>query len=121
MKPIFFFSANSLTLTEIHRLTITQRIKIIKTYYKNCDSAIVIYRARRGDYGLHNRPITQAIGKIVMKFEKTGVGTNIERHVHHCYARSPKNIIIVSESVAEDPNVSTPRRSQEFALSCGTL
>ena len=31
--------------------------KIIKTYYKNGDSARATYRDLRGDYGLHNRPI----------------------------------------------------------------
>ena len=39
--------------------------------------------ALRGDYGLHNHPITQAIGKIVKKFEVTAVVTNIVRAVHH--------------------------------------
>ena len=60
-------------------LTITQHIKIIKTYYKNVDSATTVktYRALRGDYDLHNRPTTQAIDKIVKKFEETGVVTNI--------------------------------------------
>ena len=51
------------------RLTIIQRIKMIRTYHKNYDSATATYRALRGDYGLHNRPIMQAIGKIVKKFE----------------------------------------------------
>ena len=50
------------------RLTITQRIKISKTYYKNGDSTTATYR---GDYGLNNRLTTQAIGKIVKKFEET--------------------------------------------------
>ena len=50
MKPIFFFSFESLTLTIIDRLTITQR-KIIKTYYKKGDSAKATYRALRAGYG----------------------------------------------------------------------
>ena len=37
------------------------------------------------------------------------------------FARSAKNIAIVSESVAGYPNVSIPRRSQELGLSYGTL
>ena len=57
------------------RLTKTQSIKMIKTYYITGDSATVTYRALRGDYGLHNRPTTQAIGKIVKKFEDAGVVT----------------------------------------------
>ena len=87
---------------KMDRLTNTQRIKIIKTYYRNGDSATATYHTLRGDYGLHNRPTTQAINKIVTKFEETGVVTNIERPVHHRFARSAKNIAFVSESVAED-------------------
>ena len=40
--------------------------------------------------------------------------TNIERPVHHRFARYAENIAIVSESVAEDTNVSILRRSQAF-------
>ena len=89
------------------RVTTIQRIKMIKTY-KNGDSAT--YRALRGDYGFHNHPTTQAIGKIVKKFEETGMVTNIEIPVHHRFARSAENIVIVSESIAEGPNVLTPCR-----------
>ena len=66
VKPIFIFSVESLTLIKIGRLTITQRLKMIKTNYKNGDSATVTatYRALKGDYGLHNLPTTQAISKI---------------------------------------------------------
>ena len=53
------------------RFAITQRIKIIKTYNKNGDSTTVTFRAM------------QAIGKIVKKFEMTGVVTNIEWSAHH--------------------------------------
>ena len=118
LNKFFSFQLKVLTLTKIDRLTITQRIKIIKTYYKNGDSATATYRALRGDYGLHNRPTTQAIGKIVKKFEETGAVTNIVRPVHHRFARSAENIAAVSESVTEDPNVSIPRRSHEFFLAC---
>ena len=90
------------------RLTITQRIKIIKTYYKNGGLATATYRALKENYGLHNRATTQAIGKIVKKFEKTG-------------SRSAENISIVTESFAEDPNISIPRRSQPLGLSYDTL
>ena len=63
----------------------------------------------------------QAIGKIVKKFEEIGVVRNIERPVHHRFDRPAKNIAIVSENVAKDPNVSIPRRSQELELSYATL
>ena len=41
------------------------------------DSATATYRAIRGDCDLHNRPTMLAIGKIVNKFEETGVVINI--------------------------------------------
>ena len=60
-----------------------------------------MYRALRGDYGIYNRSTTQAIGKIVKKFEETAEITNIERPVHHRFARSAEYIAIVSASVVE--------------------
>ena len=101
------------------RLTITQCKKMIKTYYKI--GATATNRALRRDYGLHNRPTTQAIYKIMKKFEETEVVTNIERSVYHRFAPFAENIASLSESVAGDQNVFIPRRSQELGLSYGTL
>ena len=47
--------------------------------------------------------------------------TNMKRPVHHRFACSAENIDIASESVAEDPNVSISRLSQELWLSYSTL
>ena len=101
---------------KMNLLTITKHIKIIKIYYKNGDAATSTYRTLKGDYG----PTTQAIGKIVKIFKETAVVTNIERPVHYRFGRSAKNIAVVSESVAENPNVSIPRRSPGIELSYGT-
>ena len=61
---------------------------------KKCTKIVILppatYRALRGDYGLHNRSITQAI-----------VVTNIERPEHYPFARSAENIAIVSESIVK--------------------
>ena len=46
---------------------------------------------------------------------------NIERYVHHYFARSAENIAIVSETVAEDQNEWIPRRYQELRLPYGIL
>ena len=70
---------------------------IIKTYYENDNSATATYRALRADYGVHNRPTTQGIGKIVKKFEETGAFTDIVRRVHHRLARSAENFAAVSQ------------------------
>ena len=50
------------------------------------------------------------------KFSETRVVTNTEKPLHHRFVHSAENIAIVSENVAEDPNVSIPRRSQEWVL-----
>ena len=42
---------------------------------------------------------------------------NIERPVHYRFARFARNIAIVIDSDAEDPNVSISRRYQELGLS----
>ena len=99
------------------RLTITQRIKMIRSYNKNGDSHTATYRALRGDYDLHNRSTTQAIGKSVKKFEEAGVVTTIEPS----FRCSAENISIVSESFTEDPNVSNSPHSQELGLSYCTF
>ena len=44
--------------------------------------------------------------------------SNIERPVHHRFAGSAENIAIISESVAEDPNVSISRRSRSRNHDC---
>ena len=60
----FFFSVDSLAITKMDRLAITQHMKIIKTCYKDGDFATATYRSLRQDYGLHPSTM-QAIGKIV--------------------------------------------------------
>ena len=66
------------------RLTTLQHIKIIKTCYKNSDSATAAYLALRGDYSLHNRRTTQ----------ETAVVKNIERPVHYRFARLLKLLLL---------------------------
>ena len=51
-------------------LAIIQPMKIMKTYYKNGDSATATYRALSGDYGSHNHPTAQAMGKIIKNFKR---------------------------------------------------
>ena len=52
------------------------------------------------------------------KFEETGL---VERPVYHHSALSAENMAIVSESVVEDLNMLSSRRSQELGLSYGIL
>ena len=54
---------------------------MIKIYYKNDNSAAANYRVLWGDYALHNHPTTEAIAKIVKKFEEIDGVTNFERQL----------------------------------------
>ena len=47
--------------------------------------------------------------------------TNIERLVNHRFAYFAENIDIVSKSIAQDPNVLIPRRSQKLGQYWRTL
>ncbi|XP_055921798.1 uncharacterized protein LOC129952888 [Eupeodes corollae] len=92
----------SLKFRKMDRLTISKGIQMVKAYYKNDHPATATYRAFKGDYVSHIRPTTQVVGKIVKKFEETELVTNIV------------NIAALSETVSEDPNVSIPRRYQDW-------
>ena len=58
---------------------------------------------------------------VYIKFEEAGVVTYIERSVHKYFAHSAEDIVIVSESAAENPSELIPRHSQELGLFYGTL
>lgn len=102
------------------RFTTAQRVRIVKMFYKNGDSAVATYRALRPEYGRHNRPSQQTILNVVNKFEQNGLVTDIRRPVHRRNARSLENIAAVSASVTADPNLSIPRRAQQLGLSYGS-
>ena len=61
-----------------------------------------------------NSKTTQAIVKIVKKFEEAELLTNIERPVHYRFTRSAENVAIWRP---ENPNVAIPRRPLELGLS----
>lgn len=72
-------------------------------------------------FGPHNSPNERTIAYTVKKFEETGSVTDIVRHVHHRNVRNIENVVAVAGSVAEDPNLSIPRRAQQLGLSYGSL
>lgn len=70
------------------------------------------------DYSAHNRPTTQGIGKLLMKFEGAGTVRDIVRSAHHRVARATSSVATVSNCVAADPNVPISRRTQELKSLC---
>lgn len=69
--------------------------------------------AFRSDNGTHNRLTARANGKILNKFEKTGLVTDIVKSVHLRFACSTSNIHTLKKSFS--------RCSQELGLSSSVL
>src|ERR1700743_1971165 len=101
----------------MQRYTQEQRLQIIQFYYQNNRSVIATFRSLLPFYGRNNRPPVLAIRRIVENFERTFSLHNVHVPIRQRTARSDENIAVVQASVAEDRNLSIPRRSQELGLS----
>ena len=71
MKPIFFFLVESLTLMKFDRLTLIQRIKIIKAYCKNGDGRWTIIFWTK--FSLAMNHISHSLGILINKILVFGV------------------------------------------------
>lgn len=97
--------------------TLVERLDIIQKFYQNNRSFIQTQRSLRENYGLNNRPSVLAIRRIVDNFERNYTLHVTRPPIRRRTARSEENIDAVRASVAEVPNLSIPRRSQELHLS----
>ncbi|XP_075157741.1 uncharacterized protein LOC142231007 [Haematobia irritans] len=104
----------------MNRLTNEQRLQIIEFYYQNQCSVRNVFRALRPIYGLHNRPSEQTINAIVTKFRTQFTLLDIKPTTRMRTVRTEENIASVSESVAEDREMSIRRRSQQLGLCYST-
>lgn len=109
-----------MTFTNMDRFSIAQRVKIIQSYYRNNNSVVSVHRDLRSEYGLHNRPTERTIQKTVNRFEESGSVIDRSAPIHHHPARTHENIGAVSESVAEEPETSIRRRSQQLGIPYST-
>lgn len=103
------------------KYTKEQRLQIIKIYYRNSESVVATLRALTPIFGRNSRPSRQAIHNLVKKFESEYSLLDVAVPVRLRFARSVENIAAVEASVANDPNQSISRRSQELGLSETTL
>jgi len=94
-----------------------QRLQIIQFYYQNNRSAIATFHTLLPFYGRNNRPPVLAIRRIVENFERIFSLHNVQVPIRQRTSRSIENIAAVEASVAEDRNLSIPRRSQQLGLS----
>jgi len=92
------------------KVSVEQRVQIIKFYYQNQCSVRETFRALR-DFYLH-RSAESTIRRLVAKFESTDSINNQPTPVRRRNARSAENIAAVRESVRENPRRLISRRSQ---------
>ena len=92
-------------------------MQIIQIYYQNNESVRKTFRALREFDGPNNRPAEGTIRRLVNKFQSSATLTDTIVPVRQRNAPSEANIAAVNESVDEKPNLSVPRRSEEFGIS----
>ncbi|GFS38484.1 histone-lysine N-methyltransferase SETMAR [Trichonephila inaurata madagascariensis] len=79
------------------------------------------FKSVNSDFRRNSRPSRQAVTSLVKKFESTYSLCDVAVLVRQRVGRSVENIAAVETSVANDPNQSIPRRSQELGIAKTTL
>ncbi|XP_048484480.1 uncharacterized protein LOC125490157 [Plutella xylostella] len=101
------------------RFTGPQRAFCVKQFYLNHFSPTIVRRLFRSEYDLHDLnlcPSVVLIKKWVEKFEETGSTLNMKREGTTRTTRSEENVLRVSDSVRQNPDLSTRKRSAELGI-----
>ncbi|GFY79191.1 histone-lysine N-methyltransferase SETMAR [Trichonephila inaurata madagascariensis] len=85
------------------------------------ESVAATLRASTPIFGRNSRPSRQAVASLVKKFKSTYSLCDIAVPVRLRIGQSVENITAVETSIANDPNQSIPRRSQELGIAKTTL
>ena len=101
---------------------LNERIKVIEFYFENNRSIIHTQRAYRRHFNLRNAPSEAMIRRLVARFQQHGTVMDLPRGGRPRSARNEENIQRVQESVEENSETLTRRRSAELQmLSFGRL
>ncbi|GFY39539.1 histone-lysine N-methyltransferase SETMAR [Trichonephila inaurata madagascariensis] len=98
------------------KYTNEQPLQILKIYYRNSESVAATLRTLTPIFGRNSRPSRQAVTSLVKKFESTYSLCDVAVPVKLRVGRNVENIAAVETSVANDPNQSVARRSQELGI-----
>lgn len=101
----------------MQRLPLPNRLEIVQKFYANSRSVVCTQRSFSRDYGRHHRFDRQAINRVVEKFERKFTIHDLMPKIRERKSRSHENIAAVIASIADRPNFSITRRSQELGLS----
>lgn len=105
----------------MNRYTPQQRAAIVTIYIKNNSSIILTQREFRRRYRNQKAPTAQTIRRLASRFEQSGTTIDARRPGRPRSSRTADNIDLVRESVAENPETSTRRRSAQLKLSRRSL
>lgn len=97
--------------------TIEQRSRIVQFYYQNQQSIILTQRAYRRYFNVRFAPNRSTINRLVANFHQQGSVRNLPRSGRQRTAHTDNNIQRVLESVRDNPETSTRRRSTQLGLS----
>ena len=104
----------------MHRYTLKERAEIVSLYNENNRSVVSTQRAYRKKYRRRSAPKGDTILHLASNFMEHGSVANPQHQARPRPRRSNENIEAVRQSVAENPNVSYRRRSQQLNIS-GTI
>lgn len=101
----------------MQRLTLPDRLEIIKKYYQSSSSVVGAQRLFTRELGRRHRYSAQVIRRTVEKFEREFTLQDKRPPRRQRKARSEENIAAAAASIADEPNLSISRRSQQLGLS----
>ena len=104
----------------MNRCTTQQHAAIVTIYIKN-NPSIILKREFRRRYRNQKVPTAQTIRRLASRFEQFGTTIDTRQPVRPRSSRTADNIDLVRESVAENPETSTRRRSAQLKLSRRSL
>lgn len=105
----------------MYRYTPKERAEIVSLYIENNRSVVSTQRAYRKKYRGRSAPKGDTIRHLASNFMEHGSVANLQHQARPRPGRSNENIEAVRQSVAENPNVSYRRRSQQLNISGTTL
>ena len=103
------------------RLSINQRIQVVKFYYESQSSMKTTIIKFRKTYGRKNVPTKTTVYRILRHFGEKGTVADSPKPGPSCIVTISKNIETVRVKVSQSPSTSIRHRSQELQISPNAL
>ena len=94
-----------------------ERVKIIEFYYVSQRSIVTTQRKYRMHFNVATAPSANMIRSLISRFEERGTVCDLPRPNVHRPVRNVEAVVVVRQSVNDDPSVSTRRRAAQLSMS----